>query len=156
MQHFICNPILTPNTSITYEDIYVHTDVRKDGILVYILGGEFFADRVFKIFIKNIHDSYFYCENNEAWHPNIEYKQINSIDHARIDTTDLANTSDLNSTLLSLRYLIQNPNPSNPFNIDASVSYCKDRSKFTEKHCRLKKTEFNPFGEIEYVIKKIN
>ena len=122
---------------------------------VYIMAGEDFAYRVFGIHIDFDDPKYLYCNNDCAFHPNIEPQPKGYDFCCKIAKEDLDDISSDYNLVMSLRDLILHPKFSSPFNMDASLTYKKDPERFREFHRQQKEKEKTPFDNVEYTIKKV-
>jgi len=137
-----------------YPDDVLITKISGTHRTVYILTGEEFDFRVFGVHLDFDDKDYYFCENSDPWHPNIEFQPPGYEFCCKICKCDLEDTSSDYASIMSLRKLIQQPKVSCPYNIDANIMYRKDPVKFREKQAAFKVGEKNPFGEIEFSIKK--
>ena len=125
---------------------------------MYIQTGPEFSHRVFAVHIDFEDPKYLHCANTYAFHPNICYNKPDYEFCSVICREDLENTSSDYKMIMSLRNLIQNPNFSNPYNIDAAVMMRTKPEKFKAVHQEWKVKDHDPFEEheeVEYVVTKV-
>lgn len=127
---------------------------------VFINAGDKFGGHIYEVLV-DIPGEFFYCKNQNPFHPNIEYGKKYMLG-LRISKDDLADhhftlSAHTNSqTIIALKDLIQNPRTDSPWNLDASVLYCRNPEMFVAKQREFALNDpiNTPFGSTSYTVVK--